>query len=268
MLPSRMTSAFTGVEMDYRKALRTAQSYAPALKPAKDAFYRHARRILRRPHEPDFGILSALRRDAAEVLVDVGANHGQSIESMRLFQPRAPIVAFEANPRLADILARRYAGQANVRIEGCGLGDSEGAFTLFVPSYRGFVYDGLASVDRDNAAGWLGPATIYGFDERQLVLQSVACKLATLDAFQLSPAFIKVDVQGLEFAVLGGARATIERCRPALLIEDFGSDPRIAPLVKSLGYDVFHVEGRTIVKGTGPRENTLLLPSDRPRFAM
>ena len=254
--------------MDAAKILRTAQSYVPALKPIKDGMYRHARRALRRPHEGDFRVLAGLRREPHEVLVDVGANHGQTIESMRLFQPRATVVAFEANPDLAARLARRYAGRRDVRIEPCGLSDAAGRFTLHVPSYRGFVYDGLASLDRSAAASWLGPHTIHGFDRAKLTIADHACRVERLDDFELAAAFIKIDVQGLEHAVLKGAAQTIERQRPAVLLEDIDTDPRIAGLMASLGYGIFHVSDGVVTAGLGPGPNTLLLPRDRPRFAI
>jgi FkbM family methyltransferase len=77
--------------------------------------------------------------------VDIGANTGQSIESIKLFAPGANVVSFEPNPELADKLERRYRGDPKVKIKAIGLSDAVAMLTLHVPVYRGFVYDGLAS---------------------------------------------------------------------------------------------------------------------------
>lgn len=42
----------------------------------------------------------------------------------------------------------------------------------------------------------------------------------TVDSLQLSPGFIKIDVEGMEFQVLKGARKTLLKNRPVVIIEE------------------------------------------------
>jgi len=53
-------------------------------------------------------------------------------------------------------------------------------------------------------------------------------EMRTLDSFQLPDVdFIKIDCEGYEYAVLTGARETLERCRPTLIVEQkFGGGQR------------------------------------------
>jgi FkbM family methyltransferase len=252
-----------------RKIVRTVESGMPFVKPsfvknAKESLFRHARRALRLPHERDFRALALLPPRDEECFLDVGANRGQSIESMLLFRPNARIVSFEANPALARDLAARYRDRKNVRIVATGLSDSAGTFPLFVPSYKGYVYDALASFDRGAAAGWISERTILGFDPRRLSIAEVPCATETLDAQGLAPHLIKVDVQGCEYNVLAGGKETLRRYQPILLVETYGSDTRTVRLAEDLGYEEYHFDGSFLRKGPprwGP--NSFLITASR-----
>src|SRR5215472_5871852 len=220
-----------------RKTLLTLQSEASFLTRIKEGFYFYARRLLRIPHENDFRALKLIRSSSEECYVDVGANRGQSIESTLLFKPGAHVVSFEPNPLLARELERRYRSRKNIRIVPKGLADSAGQFTLFVPRYKRVICYDLASLDRESAAHWINGQRVFGFDPAKLNISEFPCEVSTLDLQHLKPAFIKVDVQGLEYNVLKGAKQTLRQWEPILLIEDFRGDPRTAVLAEELGYE-------------------------------
>jgi FkbM family methyltransferase len=232
-----------------KRVFRTLQSEFPLLKEAKDGLYLYSRRILRVPHEKDFEVMALIPPSAPGCFIDVGANHGQSIESILLFRPDAQIISFEANPGLAQKLEARYRDRQNVRIVAQGLADSAGRFTLYVPSYKGFVYDGLASFDEASAASWISERTILNFRPHKLRISRVSCVADTLDAQRLAPIFVKVDVQGYEYNVLDGGRQTLLQYEPILLIEDFRSDARTIGLAEELGYEEYHYDGTVLRKG-------------------
>ena len=146
--------------MPFHKAVRTLQSEFWFLKEAKDALYLHGRRLLHMPHEADFRAVRLIADKFAGSFIDVGANQGQSIESIRLFAKDARIVAFEPNPAICSVLMRRYWGASGIEVRGVGLSDRKTVLTLYVPSYRGFVYDGLASFDRTEALSWINPQRV------------------------------------------------------------------------------------------------------------
>jgi FkbM family methyltransferase len=249
------------------KLFRTLQSEFPFLKDAKDALYFIARRKLGIPHERDFKALALIPKSAEGCFVDIGANQGQSIESILLARPDAEIVSFEANPGLAQKLVRRYRDRDNVRVRSSGLSAAPGTFTLFVPSYKGFVYDALASLDRAYAVSGISEKWMYGFTQARLSVDEVRCSLDTLDAQRLAPIFVKLDVQGHEYSVLAGGKETLRRYEPILLVEAFRDDPRTVQLTKDLGYEEYYFDGTSLRKGaptTGP--NSFLLTPDRFKF--
>jgi FkbM family methyltransferase len=245
-----------------RKLLLTVQSELPFVARAKERVYFYTRRSLGIPHETDFRILALLssyQSSSRACYVDVGANKGQSIESILLFHPSAQIVSFEPNPGLANELAVRYRHRQNVQIVAQGLADAAGQFTLFVPSYgRLSCYD-LASLDRYSAANWINEERIFGFDPRRLSTVQVQCQVSTLDSHNLSPVFMKIDVQGYEYYVLKGAIETLRRCEPILLIEDYRGDSRTVQLAQELGYEEYCFDGRSLTKGANRGDNSLLL---------
>lgn len=248
-----------------RKTLLTLQSKASFLTRIKEGLYFHARHLLRIPHENDFKALKLIRSSSEECYVDVGANRGQSIESTLLFQPDALVVSFEPNPLLAQELERRYRSRKNIRIVPKGLADSVGQFILFVPQYKRVICYDLASLDRESAASWINGQRVFGFDPAKLHVSEFKCEVSTLDMQQLKPVFIKVDVQGLEYNVLNGAKETLRQCEPILLIEDFRGDPRTAVLADELGYEEYRFDGVSFHKGENSGDNSFLMTPRRFR---
>ena len=246
-----------------RKTLLTLQSEASFLTRLKERCYFHARHLLRIPHENGFKALKLICSASDECYVDVGANKGQSIESMLLFKPDAQVVSFEPNPMLAQQLERRYRSRKNIRIVAKGLADSVGRFTLFVPQYKRVICYDLASLDRDSAANWINGERVFGFDPAKLNISECQCEVSTLDSQHLKPVFIKVDVQGLEYNVLNGARKTLQQSEPILLIEDFRGDPRTAVLAEQLGYEEYGFDGVSFHKGENSGDNSFLITPRR-----
>jgi FkbM family methyltransferase len=238
--------------MSYRKLMRTVQSYFPPAADLKTVLYRAERKLLQKPHESEFEILKYLRFPDGECLVDVGANQGQSIESIRLFNKNTKLIAFEPNSLLAQRLRRRYAKYASrTEIRPCGLSDVHETEELHVPIYRGYVYDGLASFDRDAAERWLNSDTVYLFSRKRLHLDKLRCDVETLDEQKLAPGFIKIDVQGLEGKVIKGGLATLKEFEPVLLLESPGRSAEMELTLRKLGYREFRWERGRLRAGRG-----------------
>ena len=219
-----------------RKALRTGQSHLYFLKEAKDAYYYYSRRFLSQPHEREFKALKFVPDELPGAYLDVGANQGQSIESIKIVKPRAQVFSFEANPLLVTKLKERYGQRADVTINPFGLSDREQELTLFVPVYRQFVYDGEASFDKHSAELPFSSETLFWFSPEKLELKQFTCKLRPLDGQGLTPLFIKIDVQGYEPQVIRGGLDTIKRHEPILMIEAYHDNPEVGSLLRGLGY--------------------------------
>lgn len=197
-------------------ALRSAQTYLPFLRPLKFGAYNLGTRLFGWRVDPEFHLLK--RVGPISVAIDIGGNWGQSICALqRTVSPRQ-IVSFEPNAILAQRLKRRFEGDA-VQVHACGLSDADGTFDLFIPRYRNFVYDGLASLDENEARDWLNPETMARFDESKLTIERHPVQIRRLDDYGLEPQVIKIDVQGMEAAVIRGGLATITASKPVMIVE-------------------------------------------------
>lgn len=246
-----------------RKLIRTVQSQDQAIKAGKEWFYAVGRRLLGVPHERDFRVLSRMAPSLDGCYVDVGANRGQSIESILQCRPNAEIVSFEPNAELADNLVKKYRLRRNVRVHPFGLGDCDGASTLFIPVYNGVLYEELASLERQEAETWLSGQTMYRFRPDELRVIERRCEVRTLDSFSLKPLFIKIDAQGFEYNILRGSRETLQRYRPLLLVEGVAGNDQITSMAQELGYEEYFFDGNTLRRGCGTGDNSFLITPDR-----
>jgi hypothetical protein len=141
-----------------------------------------------------------------------------------------------------------------------GLAAAPAEMTLFVPTYAGYRFDGLASLNREEAEGWLSEKTLVGFRREHLRIEERTISLAALDSFGVSPAFVKIDVQGAEAEVLAGSRETLGRHHPVLIVEA-ALDSEPSRILSSLGYEAFaFARGRLTPRTVSTRNGVFVHP--------
>ncbi len=246
-----------------RKAIRTAQNFFPGLGEAKNDVYHWSRKTFGLIHDPDFAALAGLPVRYDDLFLDVGANRGQSILSMRKVRPEAQIVSFEPSPIMFRWLETHFGAEPGVRLANYGLSTGAGARRLYVPTYRGFTYDGLATFSRDTAEKFLSSDTLYGFDPAHLTVDVHICQTRTLDSLKLSPTFIKIDVEGCEHEVLEGGIKTLRACEPVLMVERYYPNGRVAELLSDLGYMEVQPWQGGFRRGETERENMFCMTAQR-----
>jgi FkbM family methyltransferase len=146
------------------------------------------------------------------LLIDVGANVGQTISKFSNQIGDCRIISFEPNPECCAYLLTflRYNPTLEVRLVSSALGEAPGLATLkTMGKYR--AYDVRASTADTGRATWY---------EREL------CRVAQtsldfvesqepLDGLKL----IKIDVEGTEFEIMKGAVGVINKYKPIMLFE-------------------------------------------------
>lgn len=244
-----------------RKAGRTAQTYMPFLQePGK--FIEHQVRLLTRTaHDKELEGLRLIEVPVGALFLDIGANRGWATHSIWTINPQARIVGFEPNPVMARRIAHLY--RAPNAFHNVALSDQTDESPLYVPSYRGVVFDGLASLSEMEARKWLSKDSLFGFDPKYLEIRKVTCRSVPLDRFGLSPFFIKIDVQGLEYEVISGSLATIALSQPIIFAESEVLDiAKVLELLSKWHYQVYRFDGRFHL-GEISRRNVYLLPKSK-----
>ena len=183
-------------------------------------------------------MLKLLSPQQAQVFVDVGANRGQSIESMRIFHPNSNIIAFEPNPHLIHDLNHKYSTAKNLKVIEMALGASSGKTKLHIPYYKNCMLDGLASILPERPRTWLDENPLLCFRAESLSIRSVEVEIRKLDDYDLNPSFIKIDVEGWEHDVVLGAEQTIRKSKPLLMIESAHPHSPVFDLLHEIGYRV------------------------------
>ena len=141
---------------------------------------------------------------AGSVVVDIGANIGShTVPLAKRVAPGGQIIAFEPQRIIFQQLCANIAvnGLTNVVCRPQAVGSAPGVARIPVLDPRQeFNFGGIRLRN----------------DER-----GESVPVVTLDDFQLSKChLIKIDVEGMEPAVIAGAAKTIERCHPILFAEN------------------------------------------------
>ena len=188
----------------------------------------------RRFGEPELALLPQLARPGWDA-VDIGGHEGSYSLFLRRLTRRVHV--FEPIPWMAKALRQKFGDRITIHEEA--LSSASGQAVLHFPRRSSFgAPTALASLDAAVLAG-----------ESDVV--EIAVRTSRLDDHGFDRVgLIKIDVEGHEEAVLHGARATIERCRPNLIVEieerhAKGALARIVAWFDGLAYDCFYYhEGR------------------------
>jgi FkbM family methyltransferase len=162
-----------------------------------------------------------------DTVVDVGAFVGDHSLAYANMTSGAPgrVLAFEPNPLTFTCLERNLANYLHVECYNAGLSDV------------------AAKAHVSSDPNWGG---VYLQEGRTDSVEDTTTK--TLDSFKLKQcALIKIDAEGYEVKVLRGARETIKRCKPVLVIEvnkgalerQGTNEAELREMLDSLGYEIF-----------------------------
>lgn len=153
----------------------------------------------------EFRLLESFLKQRPLFFIDVGANKGQFLYLAERILPSSQIWAFEPLPWFARKLRSLFPG---VRVFNLALSDKKSKATIYVPAPNGVPDDSLASLAKP-AAG--------SFDTYEV---SVTTLDEVVEQNHLGKScFLKIDVEGHEFAVLQGGAHFIRTQVQLMLVE-------------------------------------------------
>ncbi|HMA52782.1 MAG TPA: FkbM family methyltransferase [Magnetospirillaceae bacterium] len=190
--------------------------------------------------EAELALLPRLMRPGWDA-VDVGGHEGAYAIFLRKLARRVHV--FEPVPLMAKFLRQKFGDSVQIHEEA--LSSTTGQAVLHFPRRSKFGDpSALASLNDEVMGG-------------QTDIVEIPVRTSRLDDHGFDRVgLIKIDVEGHEEAVLAGARATIERCRPSLIVEieerhAKGALERIAAWFDALAYDCLYLhEGRLVPLGS------------------
>lgn len=204
-----------------------------------------------RPHEEDFNFLRSPAL-ASGLLLDLGANIGQSALSVAAVQPGLQIHSIEANPACEPGLkTTAWLLGARFRYRVVGVGAQSGQLDFHVPvrASRMLLEEGTfdpATLVSDNSKARIG---VQG---RDYELEVISVPLVTVDSLALAPRVVKMDLQGLELAALAGMTQTIASAHPVFMIEIGEHHDEIVAFLAARGYSRWHWDGARLQPGVRP----------------
>jgi len=162
-----------------------------------------------------------------DTVIDVGGNRGAFTYWMcRLTGPKGRVIVFEPQPALVARLESNLPPFRNAKLIQCALSDQPGQANLKIPTGSN---SGMATIE--------GREVDWEHQEVSVPLRRLDDVLTELKAGPIT--FVKIDVEGHEFAVLRGGEEMLLRDHPVLLFEwqaHFNQDAGIFDWLIERGY--------------------------------
>lgn len=171
---------------------------------------------------------------------------------------------FEPSPENLSYLLANTQRSKNVHVVDKGLGESPGMFTLYLDNVGGQNTSLVKTYQ-----GWRRTQDSVGV--KNMERRTVEVEVVTLDRYvneiETIPTFIKIDAEGSEVAVLKGSSVTIERHRPALMVEARKRNKEtVWDLLTDSGYTAFRATRAALSNPEEMASNTFLIHKEDPRI--
>lgn len=204
-------------------------------------------------HDSELRLARYLLRAVAPgaTVFDVGAHVGFfTLLAAELVGPAGQVQALEAAPGTYATLAKNVAGVPQAHAHALAAAAAPGKLTFYTFDALHSEYNGL-DVGQHREAAWFG----------RRPPRAITVEATSLDVFAeargLTPALIKIDVEGAEATVIEGGRALLSRSKPIMVMEVLpagggeGPHARAAAQLAELGYEAYRITASGHLAGVG-----------------
>jgi FkbM family methyltransferase len=188
------------------------------------------------PHEKIFQFLKNANLPNDNFL-DVGANIGQTIDSLDSLGARFNIHSFEPNPISFNVLQARFGERNQVTLSNYGLGKKNQKSRIFTPVIAGIAITPLGTLKKHHLNSRDMKKYLSTLAQgNSVVRRSDTIQIKLGDSLKLKPTIIKLDVEGFELEALQGMARTIGEFNPLIIFE---RNPSAFSYLKKIGYRIF-----------------------------
>ena len=199
--------------------------------------------------EKDFEAFKDFNFPKEKIFVDIGANDGISALLFHHFNPTNSIVSFEPDNFHLKSLDKIKKKIKNYKYENIGLSNEKNSIDLYIPKVYGVYIGQLASTDKEEAYSNVFKILTTKNLEKKIKMIEKKVLVNTLDSFRFDVCAIKIDVEGHELKVLEGAKSTISKQLPILMIELKNSyAEEIFDFLKKFNYELYIFENKKLKK--------------------
>ncbi len=213
-------------------------------------------------HDRDLGFFAladSLAGGEAAVFLDIGANMGNTIASLTALNRRFTVHAFEINPALhphLEYASTLYAGHCFVH--RYGVSSDEHRPWLYVPVLKDMFVLGESTLTLPFIQEAASKRRLRSYLPGEVLrVGRLQVQTRALDSVELSPDFVKLDVEGAEEWVIAGAGETLRRSRPLIMAEN-SYPQRVAAALREHGYAPYRFDvARSLLSPKAPHsQNT------------
>ncbi len=186
--------------------------------------------------DTEFDLLQKVLKEQELFFLDVGANKGEFVYRAEKVVSPEKIMAFEPLPWFAQKLKVLFP---KIRVITCALSDQRSITTLYLPLHNRVPDDSLASVSKPASGDFL--TYEVALDTLDSIMEKHRIK---------EKSFLKIDVEGHEFAVLKGGDNFIRDHVRVMLVEieerhHKGQNlTEMLSKVENMGFEAFYLHPR------------------------
>ncbi len=180
-------------------------------------------------------------------IIDVGANDGMSYKTIRNFLKKNAIVSFEPINYNFKKLLKLEKKDKNFRVYKYALSSKKSSNQkLFIPFFKKYAITQFAGIDKNGVINRLKKSLYVSNLLKKIKINSYKIKTKKIDDYKFCTPFIKIDIEGHEYECILGAKKTIKKYTPTIMVEyDKKICNKIFKLLKGMSYQKYFYDKNT-----------------------
>ena len=180
-------------------------------------------------------------------IIDIGANDGMSYKTIRNFLKKNKIISFEPVNYNFKKLVKLKKKDKNFKIYKFGLSNKNSSNKkLFIPFFKKYAITQFAGIDKDGVIKRLEKSLYISNLLKKIKINFYKIKTKKIDDYKFCTPFIKIDIEGHEYECILGAKKTIKKYSPTIMVEyDRKICNKIFKLLKKMNYQKYFFDKKT-----------------------